>query len=433
MKLDFFSCAIKELKRNKRRTLSVFFGYAIFISMLILITNIVVYSKIRQDSIIGSTGTHFVTWLPACGDITQLTQEELDKLSKGIIPEKCSKNCSNCTGCNKKPRDILNESFVINTNATRLLTFSLAKAVNDIPEVKAACPCLMFRFRDEKTNLLFSVAGIDPDNIAIQTNSLDPNEIIKGRSLTKDDTGKVVVDDGFAVNNGLDVGDKFTISDETFEIIGIASTGADPIKADFYMLFKECERCVNKRIHHPLEDEGNVIVVETMNGTVHNEAMEKVKELMKNDSLLTSGCYFPAAKALGLNEKLIGVFIAIIMLSAVLMSVKVQFTAVSLRQKDLAILKAIGWTDFVVMLQIVSETLILSLIGCFVGFVASAIMQYSIPWETLLEIKMDPAGYLNFMIMGAVFLFAIVSGLAAGIVPVLFILRKRPMELLRRF
>ena len=433
MNLDFLSCAVRELKRSKRRTLSVFIGYVVFVSMLLLISNIVIYSKIKQDSVIGSTGTHFVTWLPACGDISQLTQEELDKLSKGIIPEKCSQNCANCTGCNKKPRDILNESFVINTNATRLLTFSLAQAVNDVPEVRSASPCLMFRFRDPKTNLLFTVAGIDPDNLAVQTNSLDPDEIIKGRNIKKDDVGKVVVDDGFAVNNSLDVGDKFIISDEVFEIIGIASTGADPIKADFYMPFKECGRCVNKRIHNPLELEANIIVVETMNGTVHNKAMEEVKKLMKNDSLLSFGCYVPAAKALGLIEKLIGTFLAIFMLSAVLMAVKVQFSAVAERQKDIAILKAIGWTDFIVLKQMISETLIVSILGCFVGFLVSAIMQFTIPWEKLLEIKMEPTGVINLWLMGSVFAFAVVSGLAAGILPVLAILRKRPMELLRRF
>lgn len=432
MNVDFFSCAVRELKRSKRRTVSVFLGYMLFVSMLLLISNIVVYSKVKQDSIIGSSGTHFVTWLPACGDVTQLTQEELDKLSKGIIPEKCSQNCANCTGCNKKPKDILNESFVINTNATRLLTFALAQAVNDVPEVKSASPCLMFRFRDPNTNLLFTVAGIDPDNLAVQTNSLNPDEIIKGRNIAKDDVGKVVVDDGFAINNGLEIGDKFVISNETFEIIGIASTGSDPIKADFYLLFKECERCVNKRIHNPLEQEANVIVVETMNGTVHKKAMDEVKKLMKNDSMLTFGCYVPAAKALGLIDKLIGAFIAIFMLSAVLMAVKVQFSAVAERQKDIAVLKAIGWTDSVVLKQLVSETLIVSIFGCFAGFLLSIVMQYAIPWEQLLEIKMEPTGTINLLLTGSVFAFAVISGLVAGIAPVLAILRKRPMELLRR-
>ena len=143
MNLDFLLCAIRELKRNKRRTLALFAGYAIAVSLLLVITAVTVFSKVHQTAVIGTTGTHFVTWLPSCGDLSSLTEEELAKLALGIIPEKCKQNCENCTGCNKKPKDILNEGFVINTNTTRLLTIDLANEINKLPGVRNASPFLM--------------------------------------------------------------------------------------------------------------------------------------------------------------------------------------------------------------------------------------------------------------------------------------------------
>lgn len=432
MNFDFLLCATRELKRNKRRTMAVFTGYAIAVSLLLVITAVTIFSKVHQTAIIGTTGTHFVTWLPSCGDLSSLTEEELSKLAKGIIPDKCKQNCANCTGCNKKPKDILNEGFVINTNATRLLTLDLANEIDKLPNVKNASPFLMFRFRDPTDSRLFTVGGLFLGHLAVETNSCGTNEIIEGQYLSENSLKKVIVDDGYALNNGLKVGSKVVIAEEEFEIIGVAATGADPIKADFYMLFGEAERVINRRIHNPLEKEANIVLVESVDGTVHEKAMEDVKKLMKNDSILTSGCYYPASKAIGLNEKLLWVFIAVILISSILLTVKLQLAFVVERQRDIAILKAIGWSNNSVIKQIVSESLIVSVTGCVSGVLISVLLLWAVPIEQALGVEIDIGSPINALSMAAVIIFSVFSGVLSGLIPVFFVLKKHPLEVLRR-
>jgi putative ABC transport system permease protein len=434
-KYDFFICALREIMRNKLRSILVFLSYFFTVFILLFMGVFVVFSNVQQRAIIGTTGTHFVTWLPSCGDLASLTEEELAKLAKGIIPEKCLENCSNCTGCNKKPRDILNEGFVINTNTTRLSSFDLVKQIGDLPEVKNASPFLLFRFRDPETSKLFTVGGMFYRDLAVQTNSCSEDEVIAGVYLNDEAKGKVLVDDGYAVNHGLNLGDKVVISEEEFEIIGIVASGADPAKGDFYMLFEEAERVISRRLHNPLEKEANIILVESHNGTVHTTAMEKTMALMQNDSLMTSGCYYPAAKAMGLSDNLLKAFLYVVLFTGVVFVIKIQYSSVLERRKDIAILKALGWKNRSVALQIMSESYILAILGILLSLIIMAIILWLVPMSSMWGTGLEMTGEIDiFALVGlfmGVMVFGVLSAGLASFIPLFVILRQRPTEILR--
>ncbi len=435
LKYDFFICALREILRNRFRSFLIFASYFFTVFALLFIGVFVVYTNVQQKAIIGTTGTHFVTWLPSCGDIASLTEEELAKLAKGIIPEKCKENCNNCTGCDKKPKDILNESFVINTNTTRLSTFDLVEEIGALPEVKNASPFLLFRFRDPKTNKLFTVGGMFHKDLAVQTNSCSKDEVIAGVYLDDDSQGKVLVDDGYAVNEGLNLGDKVVISEEEFEIIGIVASGADPAKAEFYMLFEEAERVISRRLHNPLERETNLILVETHNGLVHTAAMEKTMKLMQNDSLLTSGCNYPAAKAMGLSDNLLKMFLYVVLTTCVVFVIKIQYSSVLERRRDIAVLKAIGWKNKNVVLQIMSEIYILAAVAILSSLLLMIVILLLVPLQTFFGTGYEVTGTIDILGIGSLFvfimLFGILSAGLAGFIPLFMVLRQRPTDILR--
>jgi putative ABC transport system permease protein len=435
LRYDFFLCALREILRNKLRSLLVFASYFFTVFILLFMGVFVVFTNVQQKAIIGTTGTHFVTWLPSCGDLASLTEEELAKLAKGIIPEKCLENCNNCTGCNKKPRDILNEGFVINTNTTRLSSFDLVKEIGDLPEVRNASPFLLFRFRDPNTSKLFTVGGMFYKDLAAQTNSCSEDELIAGIYLNEGAQGKVLVDDGYAVNYGLNLGHKVIISEEEFEIIGIVASGADPAKADFYMLFEEAERVISRRLHNPLEKEANIILVESHNGAVHTAAMEKTMALMQNDSLMTSGCYYPAAKAMGLSDELLKVFLYVLLFATVVFVVKIQYSSVLERRRDIAILKALGWKNKSLALQIMWEAYILAIFGILFSLILMVIILWLVPVNSLWGAGLEATGAVDLHALVGLFIGVMVFGaLSAGLasfVPLFIILRQRPTEILR--
>jgi len=429
---DIIALAGRELKQHKRRTLAVISGYALTVAFLIVLAAVLLYSRVVQNITIGEAGTYFVTWLPACGDISSLSEEDLAKLARGIVPAVCKSKCENCTGCNKKPVDILNEGFVINTNGTRLLTLDLVAKIRALPLIRDASACLMFRFRNPQTNTIFAVGGIDVQSSAVSTNCCAASDLIEGNFLNGSLTGQVLVDIGFAGNHGLKCGSTLVIASETFMVAGIINSGARPVKPDVIMLFADAERVINRRIHNPLENEANLILIESRDATVHGRALEDVKALMKGDSLLTTGCYFPAAKAIGLNTRLIWAFMVLVAVAAMLFSARIQWASVIERRRSFAILKAIGWNNRVIILQQLAETLAQSVAGSLAGLIAGLAVLLLVPVNNLLGIDATMTGVLNPGLFAAVVAFAVTAGVLAGLLPVILVIRQRPAEALRR-
>jgi putative ABC transport system permease protein len=165
---------------------------------------------------------------------------------------------------------------------------------------------------------------------------------------------------------------------------------------------------------------------------VHGKALEDVKAVMKSDSLLTTGCYFPAAKAIGLNTSLVRAFMILVAAAAMLFSARIQWASALERRRSFAILKAIGWSNRVIVLQQISEALIQSVIGSAVGLVAGLMILILLPVNELLGIDATMTGAVNPVICFSVIAFAIAAGLLAGILPVLLVVRQRPADILRR-
>jgi len=402
------------------------------VALIIVLAAVFLYSRVVQDIMIGGTGTYFVSWLPACGDLSSLTEEELADLARGIIPAVCKEQCENCTGCDKKPFDILNEGFVVNTNTTRLLSVELCEKVAALDSIKDASPCLMFRFRDEKTGLIFTAAGVYPEDYAAVRNCIAETDLVEGSFFDAAKPGKILVNSGFAFNQGLKPGMKFTISDEEFEIAGLVRPGVRPINPDIMMFFGDAERAINRRIQNPLEKEANIILAVSRDASYHIRAMDEVKKLLKTDSLLTTGCYWPASEALGLTETHIWIFISVIVAAVILFTAKVQWASVVERYRSIAILRAIGWPRRVIAWQLLYEALIQSIVGSLSGTLVGAALIYCLPINEYFGVDAAMTGVFDPLLFVVIVAFAVLSGAVVGLLPALRINSRLPLEDLRR-
>lgn len=446
-------CAYRELSRSRWRSIAVMTGYALTVVMMLVTASVLIFAKIAENKIMAATGTNFVCYMPNCGDITSLTEEEIAQLAKGIIPKKCQELCKNCTGCNKKPYDLLNEGFVINTNTTRLLSLELIAKINALPSVKDASGYLMFRFRDPVSGRLFSVGGFDPSSRAAESILFSADDVVSGEVIAQgqtgnavaascskselkagtalEDAGHVMIDAGFASGWGLSPGSSITIAEEVFKVSGIVNTGVRPGKADIYMLFNDAERVMNRRIQNPLFQEANIILVESADAKVHDQAIADVKALVQSDAIVTYNCYQPAAAAIGLNEKSVWFFMLIIALGTVLFAARTQLAAVIERRRSFAILRAIGWKESSIILQILAESVVLSISGCFAGSIMGFALLRFVPVGKLLGIEAEPAALFNFYALLLLFAFALLSAAITSLVPVVIIVKQHPAEALR--
>lgn len=432
MTSDVFLCAWRELTRKKIRAVTITFGYLLTVAIILMVANLLLFSRYAENQVLASTGTHFVTYLPNCGDITTLTPEEIEELSRGIIPAKCQEMCQNCTGCNKKPIDILNEGFMLNTNTTRLVTLALVDKINRLKTVANASGYLLFRFRDPLNGRLFSVGGFDPLSPAVSTTCCSRSDLTMGTFIDGASSGKVMLEQGYAINMGLKVGDSVNIASESFLVTGIINPGVRPGRADIYMLFADAERVINRRLQNPLFQEANVILIEAASSKVHAQAIKDVKVLMQSDALVSYGCYVPASSALGLNEKTVWLFMLVVGIAGMLFAVKTQVASVIERRRQLAILKALGWKNAVVIAQLFVESLLLAFTGCLGGIVTALLALNILPVTSLIGIHADVPLTFNWNLLLTITLFALGSGTIAGLLPAISVIRQNPAEVLRK-
>ena len=406
--VDVLECAWRELKRRKLRTFINVIGYILAVTIMVVLISAIVYSKQSANDILNNTGTHFIASVPA--------------------------NLPSCSLCSVKLSSEKDEGFVVYGVATKLISTKFVDEVNQVPAVKNASACLLYRFKD-KNGDLFTVAGFDPRNDeAVNTTCCAENDVVSGRFLTSDESGRIMLDEAYAQLKQLIPNDKITIAGSTFTIVGIINPGIRPAKADVYMHFDNAERVINKRMKSPpVHNEANVILVETKSSKRQEEAIAEIKKLIPNLVFSSYACYKPAAKVMGINESAAYLLVMAIGIFTVVLALKSQLSSVIERRRDIGILKAIGWTDGDVVSQILTESIIQSLIGGIIGCLISLIILIIVPIRMLIGIETQAYINISPLFLVAGLLLAILGGIIAGIFPAYVASRQRPANSLRSF
>ncbi|MBF0544049.1 MAG: ABC transporter permease [Candidatus Riflebacteria bacterium] len=412
------------------------FGFFLAVGIMVVMLNVLFFSKAVEDSILKGTGVHFMAFLPGCGEVASLTEKEMNALiASGTIPERCKEMCKECTGCNKKPFDIKNEGFIANDVITKLMPVSLASEVMKFPELFRDVSCyLLFRFKDPVDGHLFTVGGFDPgNNQVVGTTCCAKGDLISGSFIHPGDSGIALAEQGYAISRNLKIGTSIVkISGETFPLIGIVNPGVRPAKADIYLSFKDAERVINRRIRSPLFQEMNILLVEVADALKQDAGIEKIKELLKSGLVTSYACYRPASEVIGISGRSAWLITIALSLSAIFLSMKSQYTSVIERKHEIAILKAIGWTNKNVLNQIITESIVQALVGGITGCLAGVLFVYSVPIKSIFNIQtqINPS-FSPWVLLGGI-LLALIGGSIAGFFPALWAARQNPAEALRQ-
>jgi putative ABC transport system permease protein len=430
---DLMICAHRELTRHKSRTLANVLGYTLAIGFTVLMVNLLVYAKAGESFLLDGTGTGFIIYLPACGEMTTLTPPEIASLALGIKPVRCENMCKVCNSCFKKPLDMRNEGFIAQNIGSKVLPVVFADEMKKYAQfVRDASPVILFRLRDPEAGYHFTLGGFDAANTGVVAGSLVKKEqVVAGRFLTPADDRAVIVDKLFAASRNLRVGSQLFLAQQPFEVVGVVDTGIRPVKADIYAAFKTAEIVVNRRLRSPLVDEMNILLVEAVKPEAVEAAVDAAKEVMQTGVVSTYACYIPASEVLGLNERSIVLLSLLLAGGAMLLSMKSQLAAVLERRRDIGVLKALGWTDANITRQIFYESLFQAGIGGILGCLVAGATILLAPVKTLLGItaRIDPFLTPKAYLFGL--FLAMLSGILAGWWPARRAARENPAEALR--
>ncbi|MBI3946532.1 MAG: ABC transporter permease [Armatimonadetes bacterium] len=401
---DLMECAVRELWRRKGRTLANVAGYALAVAMMGVITSLLVFAREATGEVLASTGTHFMAFAPTSAE--------------------------ECAG---RLRDPENEGFVVNGAPTRLLAIGLVDQVRGLPAVKQASPYLLFRFQDPASGQTFTVGGFDPSHAAaVGTTCCAPSDVVEGRFLNPDESGGAMAEEAFARARGLHPGTAVEIAGARFPIRGIVNPGVRPAKADLYMALPDAAALIGRRLVAPLRGEVSAVLVEVVSSRRQAEAMDGVKRLLPGAVVSSYACWKPAAKVMGMNEGAAWLLTLVIGACAVVLALKSQLASLIERRRDIGILKAMGWTDGSVVLQILSESLLQAVAGGLLGCLAAFLLLRLAPLKALSGIEAPGTIGVSAVLLGAGFALALLGGVVAGSFPALLAARQRPAEALRR-
>jgi len=143
-------------------------------------------------------------------------------------------------------------------------------------------------------------------------------------------------------------------------------------------------------------------------------------------------CWQPAATALGMGEKAVGFLLTVILVGLFLFVGKTQFASIVERDHDFGILKVVGWSKHNIMLQIIIESLLLSITGCLIGSIIAGLVVYLVPLQAVTGFPVLTGVVISPFLLLRIFLLAMSGGVLVSIFPALAAARRDPAESLRR-
>ncbi len=264
------------------------------------------------------------------------------------------------------------------------------------------------------------VVGIDPDKGEIFVG--ENIGLYDGRELEKDDNGYIMVGKSFADDRDLIVGDSVEITDQSFEVLGILEESGnlnvdasamitqqdmqDLLGTDSYQILYVIPEDIRdvEEIAERIEDED-----ERLSATTDKDFARTASDVVNRIRLFMFGMGAIAAVIGGL-----GVLNTMIM-------------AVLERRKEIGVMKAIGATNLRVLMQILTESVLIALIGGIGGVLLGTLGAFGLVVVTEGAIPATVTPGLAALGIG----FAMVLGAVGGIYPAWQAANVDPVQALR--
>jgi ABC-type antimicrobial peptide transport system permease subunit len=197
------------------------------------------------------------------------------------------------------------------------------------------------------------------------------------------------------------------------------------------MNWADAETAISKRLTRPLHDEANVFLVET-NGVEKTEAaMQKVQKILASGIIKGIICSLPTMKFMGLSQNTLRLVLGVIAVLFLLLAINAQWTAVSERHHEIAILKAIGWGDQAIFRQIIVESIIVAVSGSIAGAITGLIAFTAVSTHMGLKVNLAYEAINAPIAVIAIIAVSLIAGIVSALGPAISAARTSPAEVFR--
>ncbi len=208
-----------------------------------------------------------------------------------------------------------------------------------------------------------SVTGMDTSHPALA--AVTPAQIVSGRYLSKD--GEAVLNQAYAKQHNLSVGDKVKFGSKTFTVVGLAQTPVGGQASDVYVKLAELQALADRkgrversqrarRERRRRAGGGDVDRRRRFAGATVTTAEDLAGRV--------SGSLVDARK---LADRLGTALVIVALLAAFLIASLLTLSSVAKRTRELGTLKALGWRQWLVVRQVAGESVLQGVLGGLLG------------------------------------------------------------------
>jgi putative ABC transport system permease protein len=277
------------------------------------------------------------------------------------------------------------------------------------------------------TDANVQVRGVSPNVLRIRTFV----KMQEGRMFQPGLTEIVVGKNAVKTYAGLKLGDTVGIAGGTFKVVGVFDAGGSSFDSEVW--------CDSKILNDALKRPDNLFQSITVHLT-SPAAFQQFKDSVVTDPRLNLDVtreidyYAKQSTTMTTLITVLGGLVAVIMaVGAVFGALNTMYSAVAERGREIATMRALGFTSWNVILSFLFEALLISfvggLLGCLVVLPLNGLTTSTMNFQTFSNLAFAFKITLNLLLLGV--LFALVMGILGGVFPAIRAARRPVAQALR--
>jgi len=358
---------------------------------------------------------------------------------------------------------LISLGYGVQNYITSEITTIGANVISVIPSQNFGGPSVGKTFNDKDVNAVLSVRGVD-EVVAVWLGSyeleyrdqsiygnilvVEPSkftkvysttwgyEPYKGRWIEDSDKYSCMIGYGLATNSfdeDIDIGDKITINDTKYKVIGILEETGNPATENSVILSQDVGRAL-----FDIDDEYNRMIVSVKSGEDVlrvSEDIEKELEDTRGDenfSVLTAEQLAESINSIFsvLTIFLVGVAGISLLVGAVGISNTMHMSILE-RRKDIGILKALGAENTTILSIFVVEAGFLGLFGGIIGTIFGILLAKAVEYIAAISGYGLVKAWISWELILGVLIFSFVVGILSGYFPARSGAKLNPVDTLR--
>jgi putative ABC transport system permease protein len=263
------------------------------------------------------------------------------------------------------------------------------------------------------TDANVQVRGLSPSVLDVRPSV----EVVEGRFFQPGLAEMVVGSNAAGIYRGFDLGSTLDFGGQTWTVVGIFDAGGSAFDSELW--------CDSSVLSQTFKRPTNVFQSVTVRLS-SSQLFDAFKDRLSSDPRLTvqaereEAYYAKQSQVVSTMIRVLGFLVAIVMaIGAVFGALNTMYSAVAARSREVATMRALGFSGGSVIVSFLIESLIIALIGGILGCVVvlplNGFTTGTINWQTFSHLAFAFAVTPDLLMAGIV--FALLMGLIGGVLP----------------